>query len=63
MPSWAVRVWPDCGVPVVVGTTWLAGGSGATGMLTAEAADALPAALAPVTTTRTTWPMSPVVSV
>ena len=60
MPSCAVSVWPASGVPVAVGATTLTGGAGATGTATAEETEAVPASLAPVTTARTTWPMSAV---
>src|SRR4051794_24263148 len=58
MPLPAVRVWPSCALPLIVGSTVLTGGAAATVPLCALVALALPPTLAPVTTTRTVLPTS-----
>ena len=59
VPGSAVSVSPSSGVPETAGAAVLAGGSASAAAVGAEPLCALPPALVAVTTTRTTWSMSP----
>ena len=65
VPGLAVRIWPSCAVPLIVGGAVFAGGVAGpcTTAVTAEFAVPLPLLLLAVTTTRTLEPTSPPVRV